>query len=310
MSNAQHFAKALHKEFLLRSSSAAFGEIAQFRALQDAFGALTPAFEVEEYHGAKRQVYFDTTQPGLRPRARCELCDLVVISYSTSGPPEVRLMLLQAKLSKKSHMSLCSSPGIHHLATEFQANFEQWNLLAARPTLLPTKTFAPPPDLLKAAIVPSIGAFGVFHRSSSGHIDMFYASADTLTPAGLTKTKYGKLTTTKCKNIRTFKGFLDAPVCCCLLTFGKALFELRLGTPVVSTGIGSQVIRHEPLVSFVREVLSSYVRGVGTNSLRAREVLSLLGEPDEPVAAGQPTPSLIILKGSQDNLLSDSNGVI
>ncbi|MGV2288812.1 hypothetical protein AAHK20_08845 [Trinickia sp. YCB016] len=69
MNTAMQFAADLQDEFLKRSPTASFGEIAQFRALKDAFGALKPKFHVEEYHGARRQVYFDTTQPWLRPRA-------------------------------------------------------------------------------------------------------------------------------------------------------------------------------------------------------------------------------------------------
>jgi len=297
MTPAQQFAHNLQREFRSRSASAAFGEIAQFRALKDAFGALKPKFQVEEYHGAKRQVYFDTTQPWLRPRARCELCDLLLITYSTTGPRQVRLMLLQAKLSRRTHDKLCSSPGLQSHPTEFQGNYEQWNLLSARPRLDPTRAFIPPPDLLRKAVVPSIGAFGVFHRTSSDPIDMFYASADTLRPVGSPTTRYGKLSTTIVPSLRRFNGFPDEPLCCCLVTFAEALFKLHLGTPVVAAKAAGTFIRNEPLTSFARGVLSSYIRNEGANSVLAPEVLELLGDSTDNESTDYPIPSLVILKG-------------
>lgn len=300
MTPARQFAHALQLEFRRRSASAAFGEIAQFRALKDAFRALKPRFQVDEYHGAKRQVYFDTTQPWLRPRARCELCDLLLITYSTTGSPEVRLMLLQAKLSRSNHSRLCSPPGLYHRPTEFQGNYEQWDLLSSRPRLDPTGVFTPPPDLLRTAVVPSIGAFGVFHRPTSGPIDMFYASADTLRPVGSPTTRYGKLSTTVVPGLRRFSGFADKPLCCCLLTFGEALFELHLGSPVVSTSVGGTPIRNEPLASFAKSVIATYVRDAGANSFLAAEVLSLLGDSvGDDAPTDEPIPSLVILKGGR-----------
>lgn len=297
MPPAHQFALALQREFRPRSMSAAFGEIAQFRALQDAFGALRPKFHVEEYHGAKRQVYFGTTKPWLRTRARCELCDLLLISYSTTGRPQVRLMLLQTKLSRAHHSSLCSPPGLPSCPTEFQGNYEQWDLLATRPKLEPTGVFSPPPDLLRSALVPSIGAFGVFHRDAAGSIDMFYASADTLRAVGSPTTRYGKLSTTAVPGLRKFSGFVDRPLCCCLLTFGESLFELQLGTPVVSTDAAGALVRNEPLASFVKGILATYVRDAGANSVLAPDVLGLLGDSPAPMPTDQAIPSLLILKG-------------
>lgn len=66
MSRADLFATALQHEFHRRSALVSFGEIALFRVLKDAFGSLKPRFQTEEYHGAKRQVHFDTSQPWLR----------------------------------------------------------------------------------------------------------------------------------------------------------------------------------------------------------------------------------------------------
>lgn len=298
MPSAHHFGLLLQKEFRRRSASAGFGEVAQFRALKDAFGALRPKFQIEEYHGSRRQVYFRTTQPWLRPRARCELCDLLFIVYSTTGHPQVRLMLLQAKLSRSNHTGLCSSLGLHRRPTEFCGNYEQWDLLAYRPKLDPTGVFSPPPDLLSSALVPSVGAFGVFHNSTVGTIDMFYASADTLRPVGSPTTRYGKLSTAAAPIVRWFSGFPDTPFCCCLLTFGESLFDLRLGTPIVGTSTAGETISNNSLSSFAKGVLATHAREEGGNSILLREVLALLGGAVDQMPSDESVPSLVILKSA------------
>jgi len=184
-------------------------------------------------------------------------------------------MLLQAKLSRSKHVDPCSLHGVHSQPIEFKGNFEQWDLLSARPLVFPTGVFTPPPDLLQKAIVPSIGAFGIFHRKASGSIDMFYASADTLNPVGTPLTKDGKLSTTVGSSHRNFCGFIDKPMCCCLQTFGESIFQLHMGAPIRSTDASGDQTNHEPLLSFVKGVLVSLIHGVDANSLLASELLSL-----------------------------------
>jgi len=59
--NARQFALSFQSAFARESSLVQFGEIAQFRAMMRAFAALSPQFYLEEYHGSKRQVYFNTS---------------------------------------------------------------------------------------------------------------------------------------------------------------------------------------------------------------------------------------------------------
>lgn len=301
MTRSDYFAAALQLEFQRQSAFANFGEIALFRVLKNAFGSLRPAFHVEEYHGSKRQVYFNTSQSWLKPRARCELCDLLLITYSSTGNPEVRLMLLQAKLSRIKHSDLCLPSGLQSSPTRFQADYVQWDLLSSRPRLEPTSSFEPPPELLRKALVPSIGAFGVFHRTDCGLIDMFYASADTLQPVGSPTRKTGRLCTTVSPPLRNFGGFADIPQCCCLLTFGKALFELHLGTPIVGTTAQGDRMRNDILARFAAGVLTAYRREEGANSVLIPEVLELLEHSPDHAPMSGPVPSVVILQGSHSD---------
>ncbi|MYN14178.1 hypothetical protein GSY71_13615 [Pusillimonas sp. TS35] len=297
MTRSEHFAAKLQLEFQRQSASTHFGEIALFRVLQGTFGSLRPMFHVEEYHGNKHQIHFATSQPWLKPRARCELCDLLLITYSSTGDPQVRLMLLQAKLSRVKHSGLCSPSGMKPNSTRFQADYVQWDLLSSRPRLEPTNSFKPPPELLRSALVPSIGAFGVFHRADSGLIDMFYASADTLQPVGSPTGKAGRLCTNVSPPLRHFSGFADIPQCCCLFTFGKALFDLQLGTPVVGTTAKGDRMRDDILARFAATVLTAHLHQEGANSVLIPEVLRLLEHSPEHAKMGGSAPNVVILQG-------------
>ena len=296
MTPANQFARALQLAFSKRSAAAPFHEVEQFRALKDSFATLRPMFPVEEYHGFKRQVYFDTSKSWLRSRARCELSDLLLLTYATNGRPQIRLTLLQAKLSRLNHSSLCSARG-PHTPTEFHANYEQWDLLSTRPRLDPTKVFTPPPDLLTSAIVPSIGSFGVFHRTKAGAIDMFYASADTLQAVGSPASRYGRLSTTVGSSIRKYGGFVDSPFSCCLFEFGRALHMLRIGTPVMPNVTSGGSAAADPIAKFVGDMLRGYQREVGENSIIAGELLDVLGYPSDTAEPIDTLPSIVIVKG-------------
>jgi hypothetical protein len=77
---AAAFSLSFQGAFQKAASVAPFKEVELFRAMMDAFGSLKPKFYLEEFHGFKRQVYFDTSHPWMRPRARCELCGLCAVS--------------------------------------------------------------------------------------------------------------------------------------------------------------------------------------------------------------------------------------
>lgn len=85
MYNALSFGDSLAEAFARESNASPFSEIQQFRALMRAFGALNGSFAVEEFHGAKHQVEFDGQGAWARSKARCELCDLAILSYSNDG---------------------------------------------------------------------------------------------------------------------------------------------------------------------------------------------------------------------------------
>ena len=193
MTKSQDFASSLQSTFAVKSASAKFSEVQQFRALIKSFGALGGPFDVEEYHGPKHQVLFNGQGAWGRSPARCELCDVLVLAYSLSGGFRGRITFLQAKLSKDKHTNLCKGWPYVADVEEFKANLEQWDLLARRPDILPVPPFKVHPRLLSQSLLPSVGSFGVFHKNALSTVDFFYSSADLLSVVGAPTTKRGKL---------------------------------------------------------------------------------------------------------------------
>lgn len=301
-SAAEIFAKSFQAAFDAESGTSDFTEVDQFRAMMRAFGSLSPSFYVEEFHGFKRQIYFDTTHAWLRPRARCELCDVLIVAYSTTGGIAARMTLLQAKLSRDTHLTGTATHSGKVEPQVFKGNYEQWHLLSGRPSLIPTTVFSPPVDLLSSAILPSVGTFGVFHRKPTGTIDMFYATADSLTPASVPtgpNERLGKLATIAGQpNRRIIASRSEATYCASSRDFAKDLYQLQVGTPIYEAHAGAAPRRHEPQANWVRGVLASHLAESDINSRVARSLLSELGDSD-PLPVGAEIPSVVVLQSDQ-----------
>jgi hypothetical protein len=289
------FGSKLRVAFDVESAKATFSEVQLFRALIESFRHLRPKYLVEEYHGFKHQVYFNGAGAWARTPARCELCDVLFVVYRTTPQLELRASFLQAKLSREKHPTACSGYPTVVPALNFKANLEQWDLLARRPVVLPVPPFDIHPLALSSAQLPSIGSFGIFHRSGK-KIEFTYASADTLAPVGMPKTKNARLSTAAgTPRTRSVAGNMEATYCCCLPTFGDALYALQIGSPIHATSGPNG----EPLAISLARILREYVRTAGENSTIAREIL---GSFDLPSVEGEmgPLPSLILIKSEAE----------
>lgn len=298
MTNGQCFASALKMAFAAESAIATFSEVQQFRALIKSFGALGGHFDVEEYHGPKHQVFFNGQGAWGRSPARCELCDVLILAYSLNGGFRGRITFLQAKLSKDKHGNLCKGWPYLTDIEEFAANLEQWDLLSRRPDILPVPPFKVRPRLLSEALLPSVGSFGVFHKNPPSSIDFFYSSADALSVVGAPSTKQGKVTTSPNPRQRITNGLLETTFCCCLRTFGEALYNLEIGTPIepLPATVGGNGSGPN-LRSWIRNVLSFYIEVGERDSILARQLKELLGtqsDQDDDLPAS--SPSLILIR--------------
>lgn len=254
---------------------------------------------VQEFHGSKHQVYFNGEGAWARDPARCELCDLAIVSYSTEGGFHGKLTFLQAKLDR----DVCPADVCQwFLGTpiKFKANLEQWDLLSRRPNILPVRPFVAPPDLLSGAELASVGSFGVFHRTShSKEAGFFYAAADCLVPNGSPSTRSGTLMATGgLPHERTVGGEVEQIYCPDIASFGTALFDLKIGTPIedaaggVSGSTYRKIARH-----WLGSVIATHT--ANQDSDITEELNRHLSVPDDEIAPMESVPSLVVIRSDR-----------
>jgi hypothetical protein len=212
-------------------------EIAKFTHLADCFNNAKSCVAVENYHGKVSQVEFN---PALGHRRlcrtvgvpRCELSDLLFVTYSIN---EIRLTFLQAKATVN-----------HAPLPIILENAEQYAILKHRPVILnwlgrKVRTGLPN-DILRSAVLPSVGSFGVFFNTVIGGrniVDFHYIAARDL---ALHKgpwhgKKYTSISITNriaAQYYRNKGGFWEVNQCDNLSDFAAHLFDMYIGTPILS----------------------------------------------------------------------------
>lgn len=293
---SQMFAKALANAWRVESSKARFSEVQQFRALMRSFASINRTFKLEEFHGTKHQVVFNGKGSWGRPSARCEISDLLIISYKTQPEFQARATLLQAKKSNEKHDNLCKNWPTNIAPTSFKANLEQWDLLSRRPHVLPYPPFECHPDILSGAILPSVGSIGIFHKVHGKKYDFFYMSADMAEPLSSPTRKHAKLKTKAGSLVRTINGYDECVFTCCLPIFAEALFSMKIGTPIENTNATN--IKDERYRNNFREwlksVLYSHLEMTNNDSLLARELLEHLPSDQEGNFMNEPPSTVLI----------------
>ena len=218
------FANKFDSEFKKKTQNFNGNEIPLFRAMSDSLLATSSQFGIEEYHGTSNQVRFIGDNVNARINARCELSDLLIIVFSEQTK-EVRLTYLQAK-SERSKIT----PSLH---SQFNANYEQWYLLSQRPSITGVGSFAPPPDLLSGATLPSIGTYAFFYKNNIGEFETYYASADNLHPLASNRSMKGKIAAIDGKNyFRQINGYKECIASINNYYFAYHLFNLTIGSPI------------------------------------------------------------------------------
>jgi hypothetical protein len=284
------------------SSPAPVGEIALFRALIKAVKQ-TPQITAEEFHGNPRQVWHIPVAALGMPEKRCELCDVLFVAFNQGAPTPVRITFLQAKYER--HPSNVGSGRYR-----FSADMVQWSLLSSRPVIKSVRSFQPPPPphLLAAALLPSVGSFGVFLKGKKA-FEMRYHSADVLqtqpTPprAGV---KPGKLMAPTARLGRTVRGFREVVTADCMTCFAAGLLGMCVGTPVVWNGGADPIGRWlddllrllgTPLATTARVALGSVPRpAASTAAVAAARTDS--GEPPDGARywPGEGVPRILLVQ--------------
>lgn len=243
-------------------------EVPLFRQMHKALVGLSGKFEVEEYHGTAHQVDFAGNGSFARTNARCELSDLMIITFS-SVAQAARLTYLQAKSERATLASVCGR--------QFSANLEQWYLLEKRPKITGVGKFNPPPDLLASALLPSIGSFAFFFKDPAGDFQTYYAAANFLTPPKIYSQRYGKLQAIGPCHVTTKATYPECLAACGNRSFAESLFRLEIGTPI-DRSIGQATGTRNWLAANLRASIRA-AQQENTPSGLAQELLELLA-PD------------------------------
>lgn len=217
------FANAYDGRFRALTAGFSHNEVPLFQALRNALIGLSGTFDIEEYHGTAHQVEFAGNGLYSRANARCELSDLMIVSFSAITR-SARLTYLQAKSERATLSSVCGR--------KFSANLEQWFLLEKRPLITGVGKFSPPNDLLSSALLPSVGSFAFFYKDPMGDFQTYYAAASYMKPPKVYSQRYGKLHAIGPCRTGNSGGYAECLAACGNKAFAKSLFRLEIGTPI------------------------------------------------------------------------------
>ncbi len=282
------FATAYDSSFRSMTVGYSHNEIPLFRAMHKCLiGLGNKHFEVEEHHGTSHQVKFTGNGSYARMKARCELSDLMIITFS-SHAKLARLTYLQAKSERATLASVCQR--------EFSANLEQWFLLAKRPKINGAGKFQPPADLLSGALLPSVGSFAFFYKDTAGDFQTYYAAANYMNIPGSHTQRYGKLQATGPCHVSQSRAHTECLAACGNFAFARSLFRLEIGTPIDhSAPLAAQSVRAW-LSSILRARIQAGQSDVARSNL-AQELLLVLGSDIEGNSDGSfGAKHLIIIK--------------
>lgn len=269
------FASAYDLKFRALTKGLSHAEVPLFQQMHKALVALSGKFDIEEYHGTAHQVAFAGNGSFARTNARCELSDLMIVTFS-SVTKSARLAYLQAKSERAALPSVC--------CRQFSANLEQWFLLEQRPKITGIGKFNPPSDLLTSALLPSIGSFVFFYKDLAGDFQTYYAAANYLTPSKVYSQRYGKLWAIGPCHVGTTATHPECFAACGNRSFAGSLFRLEIGTPIdssISQAIGTRNWLAENLRASIRAAQQE-----NAPSGLAQELLGLLAPDGNGVGNG------------------------
>lgn len=215
------FGMNLQRHFELRARET-MSEEEMFKCLIEAFRRVHGPNKVYNFHGNTHQVKFNSIRGYELIR---ELCDLAIISYSRKRN-EARITFLQNKKQ------------LDYLKRRnFKAEMGQVELLSTRPEIEGLNKFKPPNLLLKEALLPSIGSYGVFYTNLS-KVHMYYSVAEYLEQVRRSSRGMNLKVKSRgiCNNIKlissSYGDFEELEACETIEDFGNALLNMRIGNPI------------------------------------------------------------------------------
>lgn len=196
-------------------------EVSLFRLLGTILEEMGPCTYVEELHGHRGQVKFESSiWPG--NIIQREICDLAILVIDPLRG-EARVTFHQNKYQRGSGSARCVPD------FRFKANIHQYDLLAYRPTINSVGTVFLPSEVLSSTEYNSVGSYGVFFENTSHLLDYAYSTAKWLVPESY-KIETKLLLSNSLVNITHADRELLATLG--LASFIEGLFGMQIGAPL------------------------------------------------------------------------------
>lgn len=240
--------KKIISDFRNSSSFKQMDEPALFRHLATSITKFSASTFIDETHGVKCNVNFDCVTG---KNERCEIADLLIISV---GPDDsLRATFWQAKKEHSSNWGAAIGVACQF---DFTGQFNQWDLLARRPTVSGVSRFQPPADILSAFGSASIGSIGVFYEKA-GDIEVYHSIAEMIAcprRAAEGKKKVRLVMNSYLEKYLYMDG--EAIVKPTLEEFLEAMFSHRIGA-LLNSGVSS----HRWLAQYTKRKLAAMSSG-------------------------------------------------
>lgn len=288
------------------NSGSCNNEIACFKNLETAINSVSCNITAEVYHGAKSFVDFHPVShpaPNWLGRlpARCELADLLLISYRKRPAFELRIAFLQAKYDKKKY----NHPQCIN-TIQFKADKKQWYLLRYRPSIKAVnKNNSIPQNILSDAICSTVGAFIVFSKLNNNN-NIIFCAADNINPLNQqTTSRYVVFTTSLrcCGNkFRPCSQYIfnENQISACTYGFISSLINVQIGTPIdPSTDTMTNGAAYDSRI-WLAGVLDSIAHDQVNRDSLVQDLREALDIDDAPRKTANTTKTIMIIRNDEE----------
>jgi hypothetical protein len=212
--------RGLHEDELLEAWMAALPAIGEAGDLA-----------AETHRGQRAFVDFTPHDELPADERRSQLADLLVVTYTSTNPPDLRVCLLQAR---RRPGPLPAVAGDVPLARA-RFNVYHWDLLHRRPAIAPAGNVTPPRRILADARLPSLGGSLVFHRPDPEAWQLSFASAEVTHPWGEWPPAKRPRRTVRFPDVTAWRrrsGYRETLTAAGVADLGELLAEGVVGSPV------------------------------------------------------------------------------
>ena len=170
--------------------------------------------------------------------------------------------------------------------------------MANRPVIAGFGAFSPPSNLLASAILPSIGSYGFFYRTSGGDFQTYFASANYFVPTVAYTQRQGRLVPIGPCGLQRSNGYQECQAAADNLSFAENLYRMHIGSPIHPTIMQVSDTRNW-LAANLRYQIQQASQQPNRSIALAQELLDLLAPNDrESLSTSFGAKSLLVIRSN------------